>query len=183
MLYVGIHKGSHDDGYICSSKTMLEEYKKRPQDFTRQIIANGTYEEMCIFETAILKAADVSRNKNFYNRHPNNGKFFNRKCLPQTAEKISKSNKGKPKLKARGPRPHFAKSGNHFFGKKHDEETKKIMSEKAKKRSQGAGNNNARAIVIDNITFLTMKDACAELNVSMHYLRKMIQEGKARRLN
>jgi hypothetical protein len=27
-LYVGVHKGNVDDGYICSSKIMLKEYKK-----------------------------------------------------------------------------------------------------------------------------------------------------------
>lgn len=27
MRYIGVHKGSQDDGYICSSKLMLQEYK------------------------------------------------------------------------------------------------------------------------------------------------------------
>ena len=44
MLYVGSHKGSIDDGYICSSKPMMKEYKKRPQDFSRQIVAEGLFE-------------------------------------------------------------------------------------------------------------------------------------------
>ena len=183
MLYVGVHKGTPTDGYVCSSKTMLEEYKNRKEDFTRQILAQGTYKEMCKFETSILKAVDATRNKDFYNRHNNNGVFTNRKCLPQTAKKISKANKGKPKIKARGSRPHFAGEGNHFFGKSHNVEARKKMSEKAKERSKGAGNTNAKSIIIHNVTYLTMKDAAAELNTSMHYIRKMLESGIARRVN
>ena len=40
-VYVGIHSGSIDDGYICSSKTMLTEYKQRTTDFSRQILFVG----------------------------------------------------------------------------------------------------------------------------------------------
>ena len=183
MLYVGIHKGSHNDGYVCSSKTMLHEYHNRKQDFTRQILAYGTYEEMCIFETAILKSAKASSNKQFYNRHTNNGKFVNRKCLPQTAEKISKSNLGKPKFKCRGPRPNFKGEKNHFYGKTHSEEVRKIMSEKAKIRSKGASNNNARPIVIKGKKYLTMNEAASSLNTSMYCIRKMLQSGEARRVS
>ncbi len=38
MFYLGSHVGSENDGYICSSKKMLNAYKKRPQDFRRRII-------------------------------------------------------------------------------------------------------------------------------------------------
>ena len=55
-LYVGFHKGNPDDGYICSSKHMKKEYKARPQDFTRQIIATGTYEDCRNFENVVIKA-------------------------------------------------------------------------------------------------------------------------------
>lgn len=39
-LYIGSQKGSTDDGYICSSKYMLKEFYERPDDFSRQIIAD-----------------------------------------------------------------------------------------------------------------------------------------------
>ena len=42
MFYVGAHKGHPDDGYVCSSKYMLEEYKERPEDFSREILLIGT---------------------------------------------------------------------------------------------------------------------------------------------
>jgi hypothetical protein len=74
-LYVGVHKGTPEDGYVCSSKSMLEEYTKRPNDFSRQIVARGTFKEMYVFETAILKAAGADKDPGFYNQHLNNGKF------------------------------------------------------------------------------------------------------------
>ena len=58
-LYVGWHKGSVDDGYVCSSKPMLEEYYMRPNDFKRQIIASGLSNDMIALESAILKTEKV----------------------------------------------------------------------------------------------------------------------------
>ena len=52
-LYVGSRKGSTDDGYICSSKLMLEEYAKRPADFTRQIVAEGKYDDIRKLESYV----------------------------------------------------------------------------------------------------------------------------------
>lgn len=37
--YVGSHWGTEDDGYICSSKWMMQAYKLRPKDFKRRIIS------------------------------------------------------------------------------------------------------------------------------------------------
>ena len=38
--YIGYHKGSQDDGYVCSSRTMMEEYNKRENNFHREVIAD-----------------------------------------------------------------------------------------------------------------------------------------------
>lgn len=46
MKYVGFHKGRPDDGYVCSSKYMIEEYRANPKNFQRKIIAFGTADEM-----------------------------------------------------------------------------------------------------------------------------------------
>ena len=75
-LYVGSHKGTEDDGYICSSKHMMIEYKKRPEDFTRQIVANCEVETARKLEGMILKAANARIDEHFYNRHDNDGLFF-----------------------------------------------------------------------------------------------------------
>lgn len=38
LFYVGSHRGCVNDMYICSSKRMLNAYKKRPETFKRKII-------------------------------------------------------------------------------------------------------------------------------------------------
>lgn len=55
-LYVGFHKGGPDDGYVCSSKHMLKEYKQRPHEFTREVLTRNTYDICRNFEIAIIKA-------------------------------------------------------------------------------------------------------------------------------
>jgi hypothetical protein len=74
-LYVGVHKGAPDDGYVCSSKIMLQEHKKRPHEFSRQIIGRGTFDDCYALETAILKTVEAAKSPEFYNQHENNGKF------------------------------------------------------------------------------------------------------------
>jgi hypothetical protein len=36
--YIGSHKGKPDDGYICSSKMMMEHYNQRPVSFIRKVL-------------------------------------------------------------------------------------------------------------------------------------------------
>jgi hypothetical protein len=73
---VGVHKGTPNDGYVCSSKPMLEEYTKRPTDFSREIIARGTYPEMFVFEQSILKAVKANKDSMFYNQALSTGPFY-----------------------------------------------------------------------------------------------------------
>ena len=120
-LYVGVHKGEIHDGYICSSKIFLSEYKKRPLDFTRQIIAIGTYKDMYSLETSILQTEDVINNDRYYNIAMNNG-YFKNKGFPLTEEHKNNIRKS------------ASKGENHpMFGKKHDEKTRKKMSNFRKK--------------------------------------------------
>ena len=87
-LYIGVHKGEDSDGYICSCKIMLEEFSNRPHDFSRQIIARGNYEEMIVFETALLRSADAARNPLFYNGHNGDGNFYNKGHSELTKQKL-----------------------------------------------------------------------------------------------
>lgn len=89
-LYVGMHKGQVDDGYICSSKHMLNEYKSRPQDFTRQILAIGSYETCRIFEIKVIKAM-FDQKINCYNLNYGGVVLH----TPEIRAKISKTHKGK----------------------------------------------------------------------------------------
>ena len=36
--YIGSHWGTEDDGYVCSSKWLMQAYKRRREDFKRRII-------------------------------------------------------------------------------------------------------------------------------------------------
>lgn len=95
-LYVGMHKGLPSDGYICSSKLMLSEHNKRPNDFTRQIIAEGNIDDMLSLETAILKSVDAKNDKQFYNMHNGNGKFILKGHTEETRILLSELRSDKP---------------------------------------------------------------------------------------
>lgn len=121
ILYVGTHKSSPEDNYICSSKIMLEEYRNRPSDFSREILAFGTYEDMIKFETVILKSINAARDPLFYNMHNGDGNFFNKGHAEETKKKLKiarNKRTDKPRL-----------------GKPLSEEGKAKASESAKKRS------------------------------------------------
>lgn len=125
MLYVGTHKGLVNDGYVCSSKVMLEEYNKRPGDFVREILAFGKYYEMIKFETAILRAAKASSDPAFYNMHNGDGNFYNKAHSEETKQKL------KIARKQRAVQP--------MQGKTFTEKSKKKQSEAAKKAALSDG--------------------------------------------
>lgn len=89
-LYVGLHKGRPDDGYICSSKHMLRQYKQRPHDFTREILAINTYDVCRNFETSIIKAM-FRQNVHCYNLNVAGAIIY----TPEIRSKISQTHKGK----------------------------------------------------------------------------------------
>jgi len=126
-LYVGSHKGSLDDGYICSSKIMIEEYKNRPKDFTRQIVAEGYYEDIRKLESVILKSVNAALDEQFYNRHNGDGKFY---CKGHTQETIKKISLGNKLSNGKDKRTNFGVN-NGMYGKKHTEATKEKMRNKA----------------------------------------------------
>jgi hypothetical protein len=150
-LYVGSHKGNPDDGYVCSSKYMLQEYKSRPQDFTRQIVAIGKFEDIRRLEEHILHSADAKNSNDFYNQHNGNKDFRLKFHTEKTKKIISEKNQGKkrPDLAQRNKLGHSEQtkskiSENHhdvngennpMYGKKHSPET----IEKNKKNRIGKG--------------------------------------------
>lgn len=93
-LYVGSHKGRTNDGYICSSKIMMKEYIQRPNDFTRQIIAEGNFSDIRNLEVVILKSVDAKKSEDFYNMHNGDGNFYLKEHTENSKAKISNSKKG-----------------------------------------------------------------------------------------
>jgi len=163
MLYVGSHKGNPGDGYICSSKYMLEQYKVRPQDFTRQIVAEGLFADIRKLESMILKSANARTNESFYNRHENDGLFFDGwkagefsemhlKNMSIAASKRTRTKKHLDSLHAgrrnsKNSPEHIAATVAARLGSKHTAESKKKISEaKRGKESSKAAASNAGKI-------------------------------------
>lgn len=129
-LYVGSHKGSVYDKYVCSSKPMLEEYIERPDDFTRQIIAEGEYRDIRKLESVILKSCNAALNESFYNKNNGDGKFYCSSHNDKSRQKISNSLSG-------GKRTEESKKNisKALKGRTIPEEVKLKMSISAKKRA------------------------------------------------
>jgi hypothetical protein len=94
-IYIGWHKGCEDDGYVCSSKVLMEEYQINPQNFERFIIAHGTSEDMAKLETEILKTVNAKDDLMFYNQHNGNGLYHLKEHTQEAKRKISISKIGK----------------------------------------------------------------------------------------
>ena len=210
MLYIGFHKGSVDDGYVCSSKYMMEEYDKRPQDFKRSIVAKGSSEEMIRFEETLLKSIDAKNDPKLYNMHNGNGKFIlkrhsekfkkeqsermrlRRKENPtpyimteERKKKLSDLKKGVPRSKESREKQSKTMRGenNHFYGKTHSEEFNKRQSENKKITQKGSGNTNAKSVMYCGKKYSTMKEMSAETNISLYRIRNMIKSGLVRLCN
>ena len=131
-LYIGTRKGTVNDGYVCSGKQMLEQYKKRPTDFIRQIVATGTYKDMISLECAMLRSVDAKHNQDYYNQHNGDGNFYNKGHTQETREKLKiarNKRTDKPRL-----------------GKLLSEEGRKKASESAKKAAL-TDNRKSRLII------------------------------------
>jgi hypothetical protein len=157
-VYVGVHKGSPDDGYVSSSKFMMPEYSNRPQDFTRQIVATGTLNDCAKLELMIIKKLlkDVGT---CYNRSAgkliiNDADTYKRIGLAhrgkivsqETKDKMSASKTGKIFSESRRIKMSEVRKGKKFstehrnkmsvaaLGRRLSDETKKKLSDIAKQR-------------------------------------------------
>lgn len=170
MLYVGTHKGTPDDGYVCSGKLMLEEYNKRPQDFKREVMAFGSYNDMINFETKILKAVNAAADKNFYNQHNGDGNFYCKGHTEETKNKIKAALTGKKRTSEQCARLSESKKNkvppgvytrksykgvdNPNYGKHASEETKAIWKQQRAKKYN-----------INGVTYLGYREIMAEFDL------------------
>lgn len=149
-LYVGSHKGSVDDGYICSSKLMKEEYDKRPSDFTRQIVAEGIFTDIRVLEAKLLDTMNVKHDPAFYNQHNGNGDFYCKGHTVEARKKMGAAHKGKNHTEETKNKMSVAMTGKKhksYYGRPTTEETKQkiIASNKGQKRSQETRNKMSLA--------------------------------------
>jgi len=124
QLYIGWHKGDVNDGYICSSKIVLQEYKNNPTIFERYIISRGTRDQMVSLEATLLKAVDAKNNNDYYNQHNGNGKFTLKFHSEEAKLKIGNGNRG-------NKRPDVIARNKSEFGNGRTEEHRRKLSERA----------------------------------------------------
>jgi len=130
MLYVGVHKGSLDDGYISSSKPFNEAYDASPDRFTRQVIAEGDFNDMLSLENAILSSSDAAKSDSFYNLCNGRSGFTCTGHTEKTREQMSRTWKRKGVFNC-----DQKKAIETWRGSKHSDDAKKKMSEAQKKHS------------------------------------------------
>lgn len=119
---------------------MMEEYRKRPTDFKRQIIAEGSFIDIRVLEAKLLDAIDAKHDQTFYNQHNGNGDFYCKGHTEESRKKIGMSSKGNTNTKGR--KVHTieskaaisasSKNNKARLGKKHTEEWKLLQSERMK---------------------------------------------------
>ena len=160
--YVGVRyaNGCHpNDGYICSSKIVKPMIKTNPKEWVREIISTGDKIEMIELENEILELVDAAKNSRSFNQSINGRKFYifgprleetckkisegvranprsNFKHSEEAKKKISKANKGIPKLpfsEETCKKMSEAKKGKP--GRPVSEETRKKLSKASKGRS------------------------------------------------
>jgi hypothetical protein len=91
--YIGMHWGTENDGYICSSAWMIQAYKRRPQDFKRRILEKIYTNRKELYEAEVkwLSFIDDKELKiKYYNLSKNvHDSWLNEKNLTSRLEKIS----------------------------------------------------------------------------------------------
>jgi len=145
----------------------MKEYKERPNDFSRQIIAEGSVQDIRKLEAKILSSVKASTNDDFYNRHNNDGLFFegwkkenisenHRKNMSLSASKRKRTKEHIEKLhqgrrNSKNSKEHIEAIKASKVDYKHSEETRKKISDKLrlnpesiKYRSSKAGKSSAQ---------------------------------------
>lgn len=164
MKYIGSHKGDEKDGYISSSKYLLEDYQRNPDIFVREIIARGNIDDMRYLESQLLQEVNAAENPQYYNKHNQNGKFICYGHSDETKNKMKKRvpwNKGKkniysdetlnkmkkakenyvpwnlgiaPSEETRKKLSEYSGNKHHFYGKKRPEHSEKMKNNWEKRK-------------------------------------------------
>jgi hypothetical protein len=150
--YIGVHKGHPDDGYICSSKLMLEDYNKNSDAFHREIIYTGKFQDAISLECELLKDVNAKKNLEYYNMHNGDGNFYRTSWTQESKNKVSKSLKGKlawnkgkklseeQKVKMKVPKSeeYKARRKGVVFSEEHKEKLRKPKTEEHKEKLRQA---------------------------------------------
>lgn len=129
-FYVGSHWGAEDDGYVCSSNNMRHNYRNRPNDFRREILARVTTNRTDLLNEEqrwldMIKPEEFGHK--YYNINANSFKhcwWMNEDTKQEVTEKLRNNKKRSETWKKKFEDGYVI----HNKGKKHSKETKKKMS-------------------------------------------------------
>lgn len=117
MFYIGSHLGNQDDGYVCSSKAMLLEYRKRPNNFKRRILKRCSKAELKGWEQFYLDK--IQSNELYYK----NRKYYNIKRFAAGGDITADMPTRSEIIKRR-------------YGKKHSDAVKKAIAARTPEREK-----------------------------------------------
>lgn len=163
-FYIGSHKGTLDDGYTGSGKYFKDTYNKRPDKFKRRILEHVSFTELKQLhereEYWLNQIEDKELSVKYYNQKKvaTGGDIYN--TLSDEKKQLHREKSVKARVagwhkwydslseEAKSERASHSRQAvknpsggslpgesNPFYGKKHSDESRSIMSEKAKGRT------------------------------------------------
>jgi hypothetical protein len=149
MMYVGVHKGNENDGYVCSSKIMMPVYKERPETFVREILeVFDSFEAGRKAEIIFLTEVNAAANALYYNQHNGGNEWFLGAITEETKEKIRKKAIGRLHTTEARQKMSAARKGKPL-SEKHKESLKQVktgtfLTEETKKKISEANKGKGR---------------------------------------
>ena len=126
-IYIGWHKGTEDDGYVCSSASeqFWADYNNPAYKWQREILFKGTMPDCQLLESQLLNSVDITSESIYNNR---NNLMFNLNDEVRAKLKVAALKRGEnPEYrKAQAERTRAQWAANP--------ERRKIQSEKAKQQ-------------------------------------------------
>lgn len=135
--YLGRHWGTEDDGYICSSNSMRDAFRRRPKDFKRRIISRIFDKEHLVIEEQrwldMIKKEECG--KRYYNKtlKSHMPSMIGRQHTEETKQKMRLAALGKPKSLE-----HRENIRSANLGKKYSEEVNKKKARTGYKHTEEA---------------------------------------------
>jgi len=125
--YIGWHKGTEDDGYVCSSASeqFWNDYNNPNYKWQREILFKGTMPECQLRESEMLDSIDITAD-NIYNNRNNIMFNLNDEVRAKLKEAALRRGKNLEYRKAQAERTRAQWASNP--------ERRKLQSEKAKKQ-------------------------------------------------
>lgn len=166
-FYLGKHWGYIDDKYVCSSPWMKRNYRNRPFDFKRRILATNINDKKSLTETERRWLSQISSEElgtKYYNLNRTSYAHGSNNISKETRLKLSVAGKGK-----KHSPEHSAKVAEANRGKKRSDNFKEACKDRWKGKTWVA-NTPERAAKIS--ASLTGKPLSEEHKAKMRGKRK-----------